>query len=244
MQGGEVQPDAADAVRPGGAAGAHQRPAGAGDGARRPAGAAWSATAARCSAFTVPGEGDRLSPAVAWADRFYCADEATGTVYSFDAAGQLVETIRGRADGPLELEVRENHLFINSPDSATARVVDDKHQVREVDKYANDVLGGDPPPVPPPPPPPKKPRVGKPSAPRSVTAAAGNAQARVSWRPAAAERRRDHPVRGAGRRPAPGGGRQPAGGGGQGPDQRRDVPVLGARGQRQGRRSRRAPATR
>ncbi|RQX08002.1 hypothetical protein DLJ59_02275, partial [Micromonospora inaquosa] len=98
------------------------------------------------SAFTVPGEGGRLSPAVAWADRFYCADEATGTIYSFDAAGQLVETIRGRANGPLELEVRENHLFINSPDSATARVVDDKHQVREVNKYANDVLGGDPPP--------------------------------------------------------------------------------------------------
>ncbi|MFG1917886.1 fibronectin type III domain-containing protein [Micromonospora sp. NPDC048898] len=137
-------------------------------------------------AFTVPGEGDRLSPAVAWADRFYCADEATGTIYTFDAGGQLVETIRGRPNGPLELEVRENHLFINSPDAATARVVDDKHQVREVDKYANDVLGGDPPPVAPPPPPPKKPRVGKPSAPRSVTAAAGNAQARVSWRPAAA----------------------------------------------------------
>ncbi|PZF83300.1 hypothetical protein C1I99_31105, partial [Micromonospora deserti] len=102
-------------------------------------------------AFTVPGAGDRLSPAVAWADRFYCADEATGAIYSFDAGGQLVDTIRGRATGPLELEVRENHLFINAPDSATARVVDDKHQVREVDKYANDVLGGDPPPAPPPP---------------------------------------------------------------------------------------------
>ncbi|MGC4862553.1 fibronectin type III domain-containing protein [Micromonospora sp. DT41] len=136
--------------------------------------------------FTVPGGGDRLSPAVAWADRFYCADEATGTIYSFDAGGQLVGTVQGKTPGPLELEVRENHLFINSPDSATARVVDDKHQMREVDKYANDVLGGDPPPAPPPPPPPKKPQVGKPSAPRSVTAAAGNAQVRVSWRPAAA----------------------------------------------------------
>ncbi|GAB3939346.1 hypothetical protein GCM10027614_21370 [Micromonospora vulcania] len=99
-------------------------------------------------AFTVPGSGDELSPAVAWADRFYCADEATGTIYSFDANGQLVDTIRGKTNGPLELEVRENHLFINSPDSATARVVDDKHQVREVNKYANDVLGGDPPPAP------------------------------------------------------------------------------------------------
>ncbi|WBB50225.1 fibronectin type III domain-containing protein [Verrucosispora sp. WMMA2044] len=137
--------------------------------------------------FTVPGDGDRLGPAVAWAGRFYCADEAAGTVYAFDATGQLTDTIRGRWGGPLELEVRENYLFINAPEAATARVVDDSHQVREVDKYANDVLGGDPPPEPPPPPPPpKKPQVSKPGAPRNVTAAAGDARARVSWRPAAA----------------------------------------------------------
>ncbi|MEQ4299844.1 fibronectin type III domain-containing protein [Plantactinospora sp. B6F1] len=137
--------------------------------------------------FRVPGAGTRLSPAVAWADRFYCADEDTGTVYSFDPTGKLLEKIEiPGANGPLELEVRENHLFINAPNSAVARVIDDKHQVKEVDKYANDVLGGDPPPNPPPPPPPPKPVISKPSAPKSVTAAAGNAQARVSWRPAAA----------------------------------------------------------
>ncbi|WP_232521574.1 fibronectin type III domain-containing protein [Micromonospora phaseoli] len=137
--------------------------------------------------FTVPGDGDRLGAAVAWAGRFYCADDAAGAVYAFDAQGQLTDTIRGRWGGPLELEVRENYLFINAPDAATARVVDDSHQVREVDKYANDVLGGDPPPEPPPPPPPpKKPEVSRPGAPGSVTAAAGDAQARVSWRPAAA----------------------------------------------------------
>ncbi|WBB82271.1 fibronectin type III domain-containing protein [Micromonospora sp. WMMD882] len=137
--------------------------------------------------FTVPGTGAGLEPAVAWAGRFYCADETGGVIYAFDGDGQLVDTISGRgARGPMELEVRENHLFINAPDSSTARVVDDKHQVSEVDKYANDVLGGDPPPAPPPPPPPKKPTVGKPSAPRNVTAAAGDASARVSWRAAAA----------------------------------------------------------
>ncbi|MGN9775916.1 fibronectin type III domain-containing protein [Micromonospora sp. H33] len=136
--------------------------------------------------FTVPGSGAGLGPAVSWAGRIYCADEATGTVYAFDGAGQLVGSVKGRPTGPLELEVRENHLFINAPDSSTARVVDDRHQMREVDKYANDVLGGDPPPAPPPPPPPKKPTVGKPGPPRTVTAAAGNAQARVSWRAAAA----------------------------------------------------------
>ncbi|MGY0007770.1 fibronectin type III domain-containing protein [Micromonospora sp. I033] len=136
--------------------------------------------------FTVPGAGERLSPAVAWAGRFYCADETTGTVYSFDANGQLVDTIKGSGrPGPMELEVRENHLFINPPNSSTAQVVDDRNQVREVNKYANDVLGGDPPSAPPPPPPPRKPKVGKPGAPRAVTAAAGNASARVSWQAAA-----------------------------------------------------------
>nr|WP_231921499.1 fibronectin type III domain-containing protein [Micromonospora auratinigra] len=137
--------------------------------------------------FTVPGTGNRLTPAVAWAGRFYVADEDTGTVYSFGPDGQLVDTIKGNGrPGPMELEVRENHLFINPPNSATAQVVDDRNQVREVNKYANDVLGGDPPPAPLPEPPPKKPKVGKPGAPRNVTAAAGNASARVSWQAAAA----------------------------------------------------------
>ncbi|GIG88333.1 hypothetical protein Pen02_32690 [Plantactinospora endophytica] len=137
--------------------------------------------------FKVPGAGSQLSPAVAWANRFYCAEQETGTVYSFDETGKLLEKIEiPGANGPLELEVRENHLFINAPNSAVARVIDDKHQVKDVNKYANDILGGDPPPNPPPPPPPPKPVISKPSAPKSVTAAAGNAQARVNWRPAAA----------------------------------------------------------
>ncbi|MFC0526058.1 fibronectin type III domain-containing protein [Phytohabitans kaempferiae] len=134
--------------------------------------------------FEVPGEGARLQPAVAWAGRFYAAEESTGTVYVFDANGQLVNKIEVKgANGPLELEVRENHLFINAPNSQNATVVDDKHDVRTVDKYANDVLGGDPPP-PPPPPVKKDPPVGKPGAPRSVTATGGNAEVTVSWRSA------------------------------------------------------------
>ncbi len=139
--------------------------------------------------FAVPGSGTGLQPAVAWQGFYYVADERTGTVHVFDSAGTATEKIDVKAKGgPLELEVRENYLFINAPDSSTARVVDDKHEVRVVDKYADDVLGGDPPPVPPTPPKPPKPRkppVTKPSAPRNVTAAAGNAEARVSWRPAA-----------------------------------------------------------
>ncbi|MDG4826641.1 fibronectin type III domain-containing protein [Asanoa sp. WMMD1127] len=137
------------------------------------------------SRFVVPGQGAQLRPAVAWAGRFYCADERSGTVHVFDERGQLVETIEVKgANGPLELEVRENYLFINAPNSSTARVVDDKHQVRVVDKYADDVLGGDPPKDPPLPPPPKKDVVSKPGAPRAVTATAGDKVARVSWRAA------------------------------------------------------------
>ncbi len=99
--------------------------------------------------FTVPGGGATLSPAVAWADRFYCPDETTGKVYVFDANGELVDTIAaaGRG-GPLELEVRENHLFINSPQLLDRPGGRRQAPVRSVDKYANDVLGGDPPPEP------------------------------------------------------------------------------------------------
>ncbi|SNT59763.1 Fibronectin type III domain-containing protein [Asanoa hainanensis] len=135
--------------------------------------------------FKVPGSGADLRPAVAWAGRYYCADERSGSVYVFDERGQLVDTIEIKgANGPLELEVRENYLFINAPNSSTARVVDDKHHVRVVDKYADDVLGGDPPKDPPKPPPVKEDVVTKPSAPRSVTATAGDKLARVSWRAA------------------------------------------------------------
>ncbi|MFI7598059.1 fibronectin type III domain-containing protein [Actinoplanes sp. NPDC049681] len=139
--------------------------------------------------FPVPGEGPELQAAVAWEGYFYIADEATGTVHVFDQAGRAQKDIGfRRPGGPLELEVRENYLFINAPGSSTARVVDNAHRVRVVDKYADDVLGGDPPPTPPDPPPPppkpKKPPVTEPGAPRNVRAAAGNAQVRVSWQAA------------------------------------------------------------
>ncbi len=139
--------------------------------------------------FPVPGDGPRLQPAVAWEGYFYVADESTGTVHVFDGDGREKKGIRfTRPGGPLELEVREGYLFINAPGSSTARVVDDAHTVRTVDKYADDVLGGDRPPTPPdppaPPPKPRKPPVSEPGAPRSVRAAAGNAEARVTWRSA------------------------------------------------------------
>ncbi|WP_240670212.1 fibronectin type III domain-containing protein [Actinoplanes solisilvae] len=138
--------------------------------------------------FVVPGESDGMQPAVAWQGYFYVAD-ADGAVRVFDSAGKRQKDITFPSPGgPLELEVREGYLFINAPGSSTARVVDGSHGVRTVDKYADDVLGGDPSPAPPKPPEappkPKKPVVSKPSAPRNVRAAAGNAEARVTWQAA------------------------------------------------------------
>ncbi|HKT05284.1 MAG TPA: hypothetical protein VJT31_37690, partial [Rugosimonospora sp.] len=105
--------------------------------------------------FTVPGTGAKLAPAVPFGGRLYVADDATGTVYVLDMHGAQVGTIPiPNANGPLELDVRGDHLFVNAPDSSTARVVDLGGHVKTVNKYANNVLGGDPPLNPPPPPPP------------------------------------------------------------------------------------------
>ncbi|MEV6350741.1 fibronectin type III domain-containing protein [Actinoplanes sp. NPDC051851] len=141
--------------------------------------------------FTVPGSDDTtLQPAVAWEGYYYVAEEDGDTVHVFDAAGTAQEGIEfQKPGGSLELEVRESYLFINAPGSSTARVVDDSHGVRTVDKYADDVLGGDAPPVTTPrvTPPKKetKPKVTKPGAPKNVRAAAGNAEVRVTWQAAA-----------------------------------------------------------
>jgi hypothetical protein len=133
--------------------------------------------------FTVPGSGGQLAAAVPFAGRFYVADNATGTVYVLDQNGKLVNTITvPHAGGTLQLDVRGGHLFINAPNASTARVVDDKGRVQIVDKYANNIPGGDPPVSPPAPPPtPPKPPAGPPGAPGSVSATAGNASAHITW---------------------------------------------------------------
>jgi hypothetical protein len=139
--------------------------------------------------FAVPGQGTDLEAAVAWQGFFYVADAADGAVHVFDSAGQEQKGFGFKnPGGPLEMEVREGYLFINAPNSSTAKVVDDAHTVRTVDKYADDILGGDPPKTPPAPPPPEKPHkpvVSKPGPPRNVRAAAGNASATVTWQAAA-----------------------------------------------------------
>jgi hypothetical protein len=133
--------------------------------------------------FTVQGSG-AVGPAVTFAGRVYVPDARASTVYEYDGTGRFVRQIRiPSAGGPLELDVREKHLFINAPDGSTARVVTEDHRVREVDKYADGVLGGDPPPPPPVVQDPK-PTVTVPGRPQNVTASAGDSSARISWRKA------------------------------------------------------------
>jgi len=139
-------------------------------------------TGEKVAQFKVPGDNHKLKPCVAWTGRFYCADEATGKVYVLDSGGRLSSTIAvpNSAGTGLDLDVREDHLFINAPGSSSAEVVDNRGKVKLVDKYANNILGGDPPP-PAPPPPPQKPPVSAPGAPANVRAAAGNASAHITW---------------------------------------------------------------
>jgi hypothetical protein len=139
--------------------------------------------------FTAPGGSGTpdLAPGVSFGDRIYCADNSTGRVYVLDQQGTLLSAIAiDGADGPLQLEARGTHLYINAPGSSSARVVDVDGKVKVVNKYTNGIQGGDPPPKPPKPPAPPKPRVGPPGVPGHVTAAAGDKEVTVSWGPAAA----------------------------------------------------------
>lgn len=128
--------------------------------------------------FKVPGEG-KLQPAVAWAGRIYVADDSSGKVYSLDHEGNMVKTITFKVPGPLQLEVRENHLFINSPGSSTAHVINEHNEDKEVDKFRNEILGGDPPVIPPQPDP--KPAITKPGAPSWVKGTGGDNQVTLTW---------------------------------------------------------------
>jgi len=134
------------------------------------------------SDLSVPGSGDGLAPAVAWAGWFYVADNDAGVVYVLNEQGTLVDQLRfPDRTSDIELQVKDDYLYVNSVDTGTAQVVDKHHKASKVDKYPNNVPGGDPPPPPPPPPTPPVPPVGPPGAPGTVVAAAGNASVHLTW---------------------------------------------------------------
>jgi hypothetical protein len=80
--------------------------------------------------------------AVPFAGRIYVPDNDTHTVSVFDADGKAAGTVTvPGAEGDLELEVREKHLFVNAPDSAVASIIEDHGVVRIIDKRNSDQPG-------------------------------------------------------------------------------------------------------
>lgn len=81
--------------------------------------------------------GTRPDPALPFAERVYVPHSEEGVVRVFGADGRQVETITVPDAGSeeLDLEVRDEHLFINAPGSETALVVDVDGSVREVSKF-------------------------------------------------------------------------------------------------------------
>jgi hypothetical protein len=131
--------------------------------------------------LTVPGTGT-IGAAVAYAGRVYVPDPGNRVVRVLADGGKPQDDIKiSSPTGAIEMEVRENFLFINSPDGSEARVVDPKNVVHPVDKFQDGVLGGDPPPPPPAPP---TPPVNVPGAPQAVVAVGGDGTATITWRKA------------------------------------------------------------
>jgi hypothetical protein len=90
----------------------------------------------------VPGKGKALGAAVVFGGRIYVADNTSHAVQIFGLGGQAETPISiPDANGPIELEVREDHLVINAPSSPHAVVVDGQGNKLDVDKYPPDVPG-------------------------------------------------------------------------------------------------------
>ncbi len=157
----------------------------------------------KVTTFPVAVKGTKIGPAVAFNGRVYINDDSQKTVLVYDYKGEQLEEIDvPDAGGPLELEVREEHLFINAPMSASARVIDSAHRIKPVNKYPQDVLGSEKPaissllnvpaknnngpnsPEDNPNGAQKPTKQDPPGAPGSVTATAGNKSARLVWAPA------------------------------------------------------------
>jgi hypothetical protein len=82
--------------------------------------------------------------AMPYQDRIYVPDERAAVVRVFTVDGEPLAPVRlDGAKGDLELEVREGRLFINSPQTSVARVVDEDGIAQEVNKYREDVTGGE-----------------------------------------------------------------------------------------------------
>ncbi len=141
--------------------------------------------------FRVPGDGAAMQPAVAWQGYFYVADDATGVVHVFNSAGRRAAADRvrpagrpARAGGSGELPVHQRAglrrrpgwwttrtaygRWTSTPTTSSAAIRRRRRRRRRPRRK------------------PKVPPVSKPGPPRNVRAAAGNAEAPVTWQAAAA----------------------------------------------------------
>jgi len=157
------------------------------------------ATGAPVDALPLPVKGEPVQPAVTFADRVYVPDQSAGVVKVLKTDGGAAGTIEvGDPPTEVELEVREQHLFINAPETETAVMVDDSGTAATVQKYdperpATPTPGptteptGEPTPddEPAPQPTPARPQTPptpqRPGPPVPVTALAGDGEVRVSW---------------------------------------------------------------
>jgi len=142
--------------------------------------------------FPLP-KGVEPGTAVPYQDRIYVPDERAAVVRVFTPAGEPLAPVRlDGARGDLELEVREGRLFINSPETSVARVVDEDGVSQEVNKYREDVAGGEglngrvlPAPHPGDNQGDGEEKQGPPGSPAPVTAVAGDSLVRLAWGAAA-----------------------------------------------------------
>ena len=82
---------------------------------------------------------DSTAVAVPFAGRVYVPDNESGIVQIYNSDGKSAGKVTMKdAGGVLELQVREQHLFINAPDTRVASVVDPDGKVRTVEKYRPD----------------------------------------------------------------------------------------------------------
>ncbi|MGH3712378.1 MAG: fibronectin type III domain-containing protein [Micromonosporaceae bacterium] len=147
----------------------------------------------RPTSFRLPA-GITAGVAVPYQDRIYVPDEKRATVYVFSPDGAPLDPVEmDGAEGELELEVREGKLFINSPETAVARVVAEDGSTQEVNKYREDVAGGEglngrvlPAPDRGNDKPGDNDKQGPPGPPVPVTAVAGDGKVNLSWGAAAA----------------------------------------------------------
>ncbi|GAB3856487.1 hypothetical protein GCM10027610_091410 [Dactylosporangium cerinum] len=78
---------------------------------------------------------DGVEVAVPFAGRIYVPDNDNHTVQVYSVDGRSLSTITiPAAEGELELEVREQHLFINAPDSSVASIIDEGGGTQIIDK--------------------------------------------------------------------------------------------------------------